>query len=64
MFDMFEKDVVATLISPGANQWWESSKDKFSVVSGYLDQRIIDMEGSVVPSHQDFGGWLNRADEQ
>ncbi len=59
-FQMFEADVVETLISPGGNEWWEVSKAKFPVVSDYLDQRILELKDSVVPTHLDFEGWLNR----
>ena len=45
---------------PGGNEWWEVSKAKFPVVSDYLDQRILELKDSVVPTHLDFEGWLNR----
>ena len=59
-FDMFEKDVVATLITPGGYDWWQESKGKWPEVSEYLDRRIIELEGEVVPSHEDFGGFSSR----
>jgi len=59
-FDMFENDIVASLLSPGGRQWWEASKGKWPEVADYLDQRITDLDGVVTPSHLDFGGFLNR----
>ncbi len=59
-FRLLGDDVVATLMSPGGNEWWEVSKAKFPVVSDYLDQRILELKDSFVPTHLDCGGWLNR----
>ncbi|HEY5681753.1 MAG TPA: hypothetical protein VIS55_16900 [Pseudomonadales bacterium] len=55
-FDMFERDVIATLITPGGRAWWLSSKGKWPEISNHLDQRIEDLQSEVVPSHEDFGG--------
>ena len=59
-FDMFEKDVVATLITPGGYDWWQESKGKWPEVSDYLDRRMVELNGDVVPSHEDFGGFSSR----
>jgi hypothetical protein len=59
-FEMFENDIVASLLSPGGRQWWEDCKGKWPEVADYLDQRIEDLDGVVTPSHLDFGGFLNR----
>jgi hypothetical protein len=59
-FDMFERDVIATLITPGGRAWWLSSKGKWPEISNHLDQRIEDLQSEVVPSHEDFGGHLSR----
>ncbi len=59
-FDMFENDIVASLLSPGGRTWWESCKGKWPEVSEYLDRRIIELDGVVTPSHLDFGGFLKR----
>ena len=59
-FDMFENDIVASLLSPGGREWWEASKGKWPEVSDYLDRRIRELEGTVTPSHLDFGGILDR----
>ena len=59
-FDMFEVDVVASLLTPGGKQWWEAARGKWSAVSNYLDRRIAELEGHVTPSHLDFGGTFSR----
>ena len=60
-FEMFENDIVASLLAPGGRQWWEVSKGKWPEVAAYLEQRMAVLEGVVTPSHLDFGGFLNRS---
>ena len=55
-FDMFERDIVASLLAPGGNQWWQDCKGKWPEVSDYLDRRISELDGDVTPTHLDFGG--------
>ena len=60
IFDMCERDVVASLMSPGGAQWWAESKGKWTEISDYLDRRIQELEGDVTPTHLDYGGIMHR----
>jgi hypothetical protein len=60
-FDMLERDVVASLLSPGGNQWWQTAKGKWPEVNDYLDRRMVELEGNVTPTHVDFGGIMSSA---
>jgi len=62
-FDMFERDIVASLMSPGGNAWWQASKGKWPEVSDYLDRRLVELEGEVTPTHLDYGGMMFAEDQ-